>query len=118
MSNDLLKEVSEKLAEIFEGMGHAIDVDKTYLTSVVVNEQGKQVVDYSESLSWAIMEKVQANELPDFKEDFAGVFFKQWTFDPAYRVASVDVIDVNNSGRFIVRSYRDEKRASKSTVSV
>lgn len=118
MSNHLLKEVSEKLAEIFKGMGYAIDVDNTYLTSVVVNEQGKQVVDYSESLSWAIMEKVQANEWPDFKEDFAGVFFKQWTFDPAYRVTGLDVIDVNNSGRFIVQSYRDEKRTVKSTVSV
>ncbi|MGY2187906.1 hypothetical protein D3C81_342060 [compost metagenome] len=118
MSNDLLKEISEKLAQIYNIFGYTIDPDKTYLTSVVVNEQGKQVVDYSESLSWAIMEKVQANEIPDFKEDFAGVFFKQWTFDSAYRIAGLDVIDVNTSGRIVVESYRDEKRASKSTVSV
>ncbi|MFY0731115.1 hypothetical protein [Pseudomonas sp. NFX15] len=106
MTNDLLKEVSKRLAEVYRNMGFTIDVDDTYLTSWVVNDQGKQVIDYSESLSWAIMEKVQINEVPHFEEAFAGVYSKRWTMDRAYQLVVIDLIDVNNVGRVVVESFR------------
>lgn len=108
MNNYLLKEVSEKLAEVFSHMGYTISVDETYLNSVVLNDEGKQVVDYSESLSWAVMEKVQADELPAFNNVYAGVFSKRWTFDKADRVVGLDITDLNNAGRVVVESYRSK----------
>ncbi|VVN19152.1 hypothetical protein PS858_04517 [Pseudomonas fluorescens] len=105
MSNILLKEVSARLGEVFKETGFSINVDETYLTSVVINDQGEQVVDYSQSLSWAIMEKVQANELPRFNDTSAGIFFKQWTFDKAYRDPEVDIEQLNVNGRFVVQSF-------------
>ncbi|MBD9587654.1 hypothetical protein IB254_11350 [Pseudomonas sp. PDM03] len=114
MSNKLLEEVSKKLAEVFGHMGYAINVDETYLNSVVINDEGKQVVDYSESLSWAIMEKVQADELPKFNTVYAGIFSKRWTFDKADRVADLDADDLSNAGRVVVESYREAiKRNSR-----
>ncbi|WP_223415053.1 MULTISPECIES: hypothetical protein [unclassified Pseudomonas] len=108
VSNKLLEEVSKKLAEVFGHMGYSISVDETYLNSVVVNDEGKQVVDYSESLSWAVMEKVQADELPAFNTVYAGIFSERWTFDKADRVAGLDIIDLNNAGRVVVESYRSK----------
>jgi len=108
VSNKLLEEVSKELAEVFGQMGYSINVDETYLNSVVVNDEGKQVVDYSESLSWAIMEKVQADELPAFNTVYAGIFFERWTFDKADRVVGLDIIDLNNAGRVVVESYRSK----------
>ncbi|MVV52232.1 hypothetical protein EJA72_28955 [Pseudomonas sp. PB120] len=102
----LLKEVSEQLTKILGHMGYNLDVDQTYLSSVVINDEGKQVVDYSESLSWAIMEKVQADEFPKFNSEYAGVFFKRWSFEKNDRVVGLDVIDLNNAGRVVVESYR------------
>jgi hypothetical protein len=106
--NKLLEEVGNKLGKVFENMGYTINVNETYLTSVVINEEGRQVVDYSESLSWAIMEKVQSDELPKFNDKYAGVFSERWTFDPAYRIAGLDMIDINNAGRVVVESYRNK----------
>lgn len=108
MSNKLLEEVSKKLAEVLGHMGYSINVDETYLNSVVFNDEGKQVVDYSESLSWAIMEKVQADELPAFNEVYAGIFSERWTFDKADRVSGLDIKDLNNAGRVVVESYRSK----------
>ncbi|WP_032828655.1 hypothetical protein [Pseudomonas sp. GM60] len=108
VSNKLLEEVSKKLAEVFGHMGYSISVDETYLNSVVVNDEGKQVVDYSESLSWAVMEKVQADELPAFNTVYAGIFSERWTFDKADRVVGLDIIDLNNAGRVVVESYRSK----------
>ncbi|MHC8290698.1 hypothetical protein ACYZUD_28600 [Pseudomonas sp. XS1P51] len=108
VKNYLLEEVSEKLGKIFNDMGYAINVDETFLTSVVTNDEGKQVVDYSESLSWAIMEKVQADELPAFDDTYAGIFSERWTFDPAYRIIELDMIDLNHVGRIVVESYRNK----------
>lgn len=108
MKDYSLEEVSERLSKVFNNMGFAINVDETYVTSIVINAQGEQVVDYSESLSWAILEKVQADELPKFSDDFAGVFSERWTFDPAYRIAGMDMIDVNNAGGVVVESYRNK----------
>jgi hypothetical protein len=34
------------------------------------------------------------------------VFFKQWTFDPAYRIVELDMIDINHVGRLVVESFR------------
>jgi hypothetical protein len=106
MKTGLLEEVSAKLNQIFQSLGYTINADDTYLNSTVINDQGEQVVDYSESLSWAIMEKVQADERPAFNEDYAGVFSERWTFDPVYRVVSLDVEQVNLFGRAVVESYR------------
>lgn len=108
MKNYLLEEVSERLGLVFKNMGYTINVDETYLTSIVINDKGEQVVDYSESLSWAIMEKVQADELPKFYDDFVGVFSERWTFDPVYRIAELDMIDINNAGSIVVESYRNK----------
>jgi uncharacterized membrane protein len=105
--NVLLKEVSVRLAQVFKDKGFSIDVDETYLTSVVINDQGEQVVDYSQSLSWAIMEKVQDNELPMFNKTSAGVFARQWTFDKAYRDPDVDIEQLNVHGCFVVESFRN-----------
>lgn len=107
MNNILLKEVSVRLGEVFKETGFSIDVDETYLTSVVINDQDEQVVDYSQSLSWAIMEKVQENELPRFNETSAGVFTKQWTFDKAYRDPDVDIEQLNVNGRFVFDSFQN-----------
>ena len=107
MNNILLKEVSVRLGEVFKETGFSIDVDETYLTSVVINDQGEQVVDYSQSLSWVIMEKVQENELPRFNEASAGVFTKQWTFDKAYRDPDVDIEQLNVNGRFVFDSFQN-----------
>ncbi|CAI8864745.1 DUF3848 domain-containing protein [Pseudomonas sp. IT-P253] len=106
MKSELFEAVSEELGKIFKKMGYTINVDETYLTSVVINDQGEQVVDYSKSLSWAIMEKVQTDEFPAFDDTYAGVFFKQWTFDPAYRIVELDMIDINHVGRLVVESFR------------
>jgi hypothetical protein len=106
MKTGLLEEVSAKLNTIFQSTGYTINADDTYLNAMVINDQGEQVVDYSESLSWAIMEKVQADEWPAFDEEYAGVFSEQWTFDPVYRVVGLDVEQVNLFGRAVVESYR------------
>ncbi|MCP1499720.1 hypothetical protein J2Y86_004427 [Pseudomonas migulae] len=106
MKNELLEAVSEELGKLFKDAGYTINVDETYITSVVINDQGEQVVDYSESLSWAIMEKVQANELPAFKEKYAGVFTERWTYDSAFKVEWLDVEQVNLFGRAVVESWR------------
>ncbi|VVM60315.1 hypothetical protein PS662_01276 [Pseudomonas fluorescens] len=103
----LLEKVSQRLARIVEDVGYTIDVDDTYLTSVVINDQGKQVVDYSESLSWAVMEKVQADELPEFSDDYAGVFAERWTFEPDYRVPGLSVEQVRLFGCEVVESFRN-----------
>lgn len=108
VKNYLLEEVSKKLAEVFGDMSIAINADETYLNSVVVNDEGKQMVDYSESLSWAIMEKVQENELPAFNDEYAGIFFKRWTFDKNDRVTELDIADLNKAGRVVVESYRNK----------
>lgn len=106
MDIGLLEEVSQRLGKIFKDVGYTIDVDDTYLTSVVINDQGKQVVDYSESLSWAIMEKVQADELPEFSDEYAGVFSERWTFESDYRVLGLDVEQVKIFGCEVVESFR------------
>jgi hypothetical protein len=106
MKTALLEEVSAKLNKLFKSTGYSINADETYLNSIVINDQGEQVVDYSESLSWAIMEKVQADEWPAFSGDYAGVFFKPWTFNPDDRVVGLDVEQVNLFGRGVVESYR------------
>ena len=108
MKNYLLEEVSERLGMVLKDMGYTINVDETYLTSIVINDKGEHVIDYSESMSWAIMEKVQADELPKFNDDFAGVFSERWTFDPVYRIAELDMIDINNAGGLVVESYRNK----------
>ncbi|WP_223480594.1 MULTISPECIES: hypothetical protein [unclassified Pseudomonas] len=114
VSNNLLEEVSKKLTGAFGVLGYAINVDETYLNSVVINDEGKQVVDYSESLSWAIMEQVQADELPRFNTEYAGIFSKRWTFDKADRVAYLDSIDLNTAGRIVVESYREAIKRNSS----
>ncbi|SEE06684.1 hypothetical protein [Pseudomonas migulae] len=106
MKTGLLEEVSAKLDRIFRDMEYTINVDDTYLTSIVINDLGEQVVDYSQSLSWAIMEKVQADELPAFSEKYAGVFSQQWTFESAYKIVGLDIQQVNLFGRAVVESYR------------
>lgn len=106
MKTGLLEEVSAKLNSIFQDMGYTINPDDTYLNSIVINDQGEQVVGYSESLSWAIMEKVQADELPAFNEQYAGVFSERWTFESAYQIVGLDVQQVNLFGRAVVESYR------------
>lgn len=106
MKTGLLEEVSAKLNKIFQDTGYTINADDTYLNSVVINAQGEQVVDYSESLSWAIMEKVQSDEIPAFSDKYAGVFSEQWTFDPAYQIVELDIEQVNLFGRAVVESYR------------
>lgn len=105
MNNILLEQVSAKLDKAFKDMDFSIDVDKTYLTSVVL-DQGKEVVDYSQSLSWAIMEKVQDDEFPEFNDVFAGVFTEQWTFDSTCR-AKVGIEQLNINGRLVVESFRN-----------
>jgi hypothetical protein len=104
----LLEEVSARLGKVFNNMGYTINVDETYLTSIVINEKGEQLVDYSESLSWAIMSKVQENELADFSDEFVGVFSERWTFDPVYRIVELDMIDINTAGSVVVESYRNK----------
>lgn len=106
----LLQEVSAKLRTIFTEFKYDLDPDETYLNAVVINDQGKQVVSYSQTLSWAIMEKVQDNELPAFHSEFAGVFSAPWTFDPQYRVniLAMNVDKLNILGGGVVRSFREE----------
>lgn len=104
----LLEEVSNRLEKVFEKMGYAINVNETYLTSVVIDAEEQQLVDYSESLSRVIMEKVQADELPRFNNKYTGIFSRQWTFDRAYRVVELDAIDLNHAGQVVVESYRNK----------
>lgn len=108
MKNYLLEEVSDRLGKVFKDMGYTIDVDQIYLTSVVIDGEGKPLVDYSESLSWAIMEKVQADELPAFNDTYAGIFFERWTFDPAYRVDALHMEQININGCMVVESFRNK----------
>lgn len=108
MKTGLLEEVSAKLNNIFQSTGYMINADETYLNSIVINDQGEQVVDYSESLSWTIMEKVQVDELPAFSEKFSGVFSEAWTFDPVYKIVGLDVEQINLFGRAVVESYRNK----------
>lgn len=104
----MLKKVGEILDQYFDQMQYGIKADEVYLTSVVINDQGKEIIDYSQSLTWAIMEKVQADEIPEYVEEFAGIFTEQWTFDPAYRV-DVEVFTIeklNSVGRDVVEYFR------------
>lgn len=106
--NKLLEEVGSKLEKVFESMGYTINVNETYLTSIAIDGEGRQLVDYSESLSRVIMEKVQADELPRFNNKYTGIFSKPWTFDRAHRIVELDAIDLNNAGRVVVESYRNK----------
>ncbi|EXF91358.1 hypothetical protein HK44_018595 [Pseudomonas fluorescens HK44] len=108
LNMDLLKEISAMLDKDFEQLKYGIKADETYLNSTVVNDLGQRVVDYSQTLSWAIMEKVQDDEFPAFGDEYAGVFTRQWTFDPLYRVDNkiFNIEKLNLFGRGIVEYYR------------
>lgn len=103
-----LEEVSEKLSNIFNNMGYMINVDETYLTSVAVDFEGNRVVEYSESLSRVILEKVLADEIPAFNTEYTGIFSKQWTFDPLFKIPALDAIDLATAGKVVVESYRNK----------
>jgi hypothetical protein len=105
---ELLKEVGAMLDRDFEQLKYGIKADETYLNSVVINDLGQQVVDSSKTLSWAIMERVQADELPEYSDESAGIFTRQWTFDPDHRVDhhTFDIEKMNLFGRDIVEYFR------------
>lgn len=109
MSNvDLLSEVTERLNKYFASLTYAVKAQEVYLSSVVINDLGQQVVDYSQTVAWAIMEKVQDDAFPEYHPASAGLFTRQWTFDPAYRVEEkvLNIAELNMIGREVVESFR------------
>ncbi|SEM31407.1 hypothetical protein SAMN04487857_10190 [Pseudomonas sp. ok272] len=109
MSNvDLLNDVTEKLNRYFDAAGFGLKAEQMYLTAMVkVQHTGEEVIGYSQTVAWAIMERVQENEPPQYDAEHVGIFTHQWTFDPAYRVdeSQLNLDQLNGIGREIVESY-------------
>lgn len=105
---DLLNDVTEKLNRYFDAAGLGLKADQIYLTArVKVQHTGEQVIGYSQTVAWAIMERVQENEPPQYDAEHVGIFSQQWTFDPAYRVdeSMLNLDQLNVIGREIVESF-------------
>ncbi|RON06750.1 hypothetical protein BK659_19350 [Pseudomonas brassicacearum] len=111
MSDVLLEKTRIKLNHIFKERGYGLDPDDTFLSGWVINDLKQEVVSYSESLTWAVMEKVQHDELPSFDEKSAGIFSIRWSMDLKYRVDPrvLDVRELNRICHGIVIEFRKEK---------
>ncbi|MGE8099577.1 hypothetical protein [Pseudomonas fluorescens] len=110
MTDVLLEKIRSKLKHVFKSRGYGLDPDTTYYSGAVINDLGQEVVAYSESLTWVVMEKVQHDELPSFDETLGGIYSVRWSRDPKYQVntAVLDVREFNRICHGIVIEFRKE----------